>query len=240
VRVELSTARSSLAASTGSDGGYTFARMRELAEPCSLVAERRGYAPRRLEGIPLRADTRIPAFVLERGRSLRVTVVDASNAPLEVGQVAASASGMPFVRSSEIAEGVELFEDLPPAEVTLTIRHGWRVYTQSNAPGAEEARFVLPVHGTLELVAPEAAPRLSIGELCARVTALDDPDVQAVLAFDEERGGRTGVVVLLPGAYRVDLLNRWRADGEQREALLPGVWQVEVRAGANAPVELGR
>jgi hypothetical protein len=238
VEVRLGGANKGLVATTGSDGRFAFDGLRESDEGCTLEARLRGHATRRLEEVLLRAGPVLPDLVLERGRSLRVRVVDASGAPLSVHLVCAEAPGGAQVCSRELEPGCELLEDLPPGRVKLYTQYGWRAYEQLSEPGDREVRFELPLHGSLELLAPQTAPPGADRELRARVTALDDSTVTGVLLFNAESGGRTERLALLPGSYQVELQDRGRsADGSPEERHL---WsgQVEVLAGRNAAIQL--
>jgi hypothetical protein len=221
------------------EGRFVFTPLYPSSEPSLLEIRASGHPTLLREEMWLTKDEDLGDIVLPFGRTLQVETFDEAGAPLERTRLSARGEGFAPSWSQQIEPGLERFQDLPPQTVTLTLRYGWRTYTQVASEGAERVRFTVPVHGTLELLLPASLVIPEVGSIVAQVTAVADSKALGSLSFGQEVARSTGQHSLLPGRYSVRLKHSWRKDHQRHEEFLDGQWQVEIRPAEPTRLSLG-
>lgn len=200
-----------------------------------LVFMRRGVVRWR-ESVPLPAEFPLEV-VLERARSLTVTIVDERGETFTLrGLQARGAENGPQVDTyPEVRDGVHVFESMPRVPVTLEIVGSGSSPTLEVDANAEQARWSLPRMGALEVVRAYLPPDFPTGI----VVELRQPGSDAVVFEHElwlsqlQRPPRWSI---FPGRYSL----QFHARRNPAEPVPYGTpHEIEVRAGETVTVPLG-
>lgn len=224
---------------SGRDGSFELSGLYAASEPIALEVILPGYASLRLEGLTFSGPQDLGDLVMSAGRTLRVEMVDEAGRPMDIRGAKAVAPGYAAVIGEDVSPGVERLLDVPPVPMELSTNYGWRRYTLPIAADQDLARFVLPVHGTLELSPPAQLAWPQEGYLSVRIHRVEEAEVGELVYFDQAGEHWTESLPLLPGRYAVRIEHLWWADGHRDQVTLPGSWEVEVRPGETTRRRLG-
>jgi hypothetical protein len=204
--------------------------------PVGVTVSRSGWCTRTLSDVELPAHSELGTIVLLPARGVVAEVIDERGQPLRDPEIQVTAPGLDPVRGSSLGPGKVSLQDVTRTGAPLRIDYAGRSYERELPAGVASARFVLPVHGTLELCVPANVPTGDEGSLRYRVVSLED-DFDA--RFRVPEGRTTGPRPLLPGRYRITL-ERSVWDGERAHVeVLGGPWEHAVRPGQHARLRPG-
>lgn len=216
------------------------------AGPVDLVAQAPGHLPRELAGHVLEPGAPETTLVLERARSLSLTVFDADGSPVSpfgVRAVSGEDEWSPDAHGSEITER---FHALPLRPLQIRFRAGTRDYRVEVDARQTDARAEVPVHGRL-VVRVESLRDVEndwAGDWAsveARVReARGDGERVVRRGFDPREPQPLELATdLLPGVYSLEVDLRTPAgDGEARVPLIRDT--IEVVAGRNTDLSIPR
>lgn len=172
-------------------------------------------------------------FVMVRGREVTVHVVDEQQRPLAVTPVWRDERDTP---REWLQEGVWRFRDLPPGSVRFVCRIGDDEFALSHDTASPEATLRVPRPATLRLAAANGWPTKSDARtsLVAVATCLEG-DHRTTRISRPQRGDPEQ---LLPGRWRLDLVEATYSSGASSERSLGMSAEVTLRAGEEATAVL--
>lgn len=227
---------------TTTDASGVFETPPLFVESLDLRASAPGFADLQLEDVPLRSEAQI---VLDRGRTLRVTLRDGAGRPFDAGAPRAVSNESTW---RPAREGPGVFDFVGVVTTGLELEHTWhgRTHRVEVPDGEDTMEWELPSLGRLEVeVAPFPIGELESANLVLRALdergGVDQRYLEAGAAWDLE-------FTPWPGPYQLQCVlhsytadeRGWRTRVGSRPIGEP--IEIEVVAGENEPVvvEVGR
>jgi hypothetical protein len=177
-------------------------------------------------------------FRLERGRSVRVHVIDEDGRPVEAS-VTASSPSAGEIRAAREDDGIARLDDLASGPLTITAALGGRRYERAHSADEPECEIRVPNHGHVRARLPEgltadAEPTLYV------VLEPHDPDLprrETWVAPGSQ--GELDLGPVLPGAYEAVLEEAvGNASGQRERRALGPRRPIAVEAHAETLVDL--
>lgn len=194
-----------------------------------------GFAPLVQSGIPVPTDGSPIEFVMLRGVSLRVEVVDQDGRPVADVFINVRSQGLGHSGTSP-RPGVFDINDLPDRELELVALVGGREYERRVHPAVGRIEVVVPVHGQLDVDWKKPEPwetRQALLTLQPIEPVFRDTSAQNRML--EGQSGRVHFGAVLPGRHRV-LFQPYPGDPRPDVEVEPQ--EVEIEARRTATVAL--
>jgi hypothetical protein len=179
-----------------------------FAEKIDLGVRKDGFALVRQRGLRLQDPPAEIAITLERGRRVKVSVVDTHARPVDTGNLSVmdpvSSSGWP---SRPLGPGLFEVVDLPAHEVELRLYLSGKQYVQVHDPRVPEAVIEVPDHGRVVVA-------WSTDRTDRHVVTLvpEDADLGQLTSFESEKtSGEAVFESVLPGNWHVSLVTVYQA-----------------------------
>lgn len=177
-------------------------------------------------------------FVLRRGRSLEVTLVDADGRPLDTAALLATFENDGAFTADVVESGRQLFERLPATEGELQLELGGVTYRCAVGALDGTAHFELPPTGEVrvEAVLNGVDPAARV---CVVVRALVDvAEESRTYLRKDDQGWQAWSSVLPIGRYAVQLETRILGGGPARVQRLGETREIEITAGRTLAITL--
>lgn len=220
---------------TKSDGRFVFEDV--MAPTVTVLVERPGFAPYRLEDVVVPADGLKLDIRLEPARVVDVIIFDTAGAPVDDIEVRAEAPTtrdvlVPFNDSEPTRDGKTTLFDLPTGPVTIAFEYAGGAFERTLAIGVSEAHFIVPATGRVTARWNIPTDEVRFGRL--RLESVDGANA-TIFGNDDVLSGEGGTTIesAVPGTYAVTL-EKWHDDWEGSDVVMRGT--VVVLAGTAAEV----
>jgi hypothetical protein len=209
--VTLSGERDAIGRKTGPDGRFLFEGL--YGEEFGLMVELRGYVSSRLREVRVPPDAVPLQVVLEQGRDVRVSVVDARGKPIDAGSVFAFSSDEDqrwFAKPQ--ADGPRLLNDVPFLDLEVRLQLASKEFRQTLPAHVDEIVIPVPELGRLE-VAFEPDPGLPRERMGLLLRSIDEARQQFVHLIPT-RTAPMEFEAVWPGSYELSF-STWQGQGSE-------------------------
>ena len=233
--VTLLGARDAIERKTGPDGRFLFEGL--YGEEFDMKVELRGYVSSRLREVRVPPDAVPLQVVLEQGRDVRVSVVDARGKRVDAG------SAFAFLPDDDQrwfakpqADGPRLLSDVPFLDLEVRLQLASKELRQTLPAHADEIVIPVPELGRLE-VAFESDPGLPRERLGLLLRSIDEARQQFVYLIPT-RTAPMEFEAVWPGSYELSFATWQGQDSEAKFVSLRPPMRVQVAPGQTTRVHL--
>ncbi|MEW6073244.1 MAG: carboxypeptidase-like regulatory domain-containing protein [Planctomycetota bacterium] len=171
----------------------------------TLLLQHRNCATKYLFDYVVPTDRRPVEFRLHPARRVEIEVVDEEGSPVPQGEVWIEHGGF-TTNTAHIEGNRHLAASVPDAPFVVMVDLADREYRQEHDPAVPAARVVVPVHGRLVAVVPDATTAGRRGRFVLALVAPEDASFRGVSAArDSAPGLRIELPDVLPGTYEAFL-----------------------------------
>ncbi|MCP5022791.1 MAG: hypothetical protein GY930_13585 [bacterium] len=181
----------------------------------TITARHPDFVPIEVGPLTLTPDTNLPPFLMQSGRSLRVSVTDSNGIPMPTNQLTVEAPGHPPIYARAQGQEPLVLEHMPEIPLNIGFDYDEQDFTWTCDASARETTYIIETHGTVEFRPELGVPLSDDAWLIFWITALDSPSTapgsESMRAwekwFKSNEIGKVLRVPLLPGRYKAQLFH---------------------------------